>query len=309
MSRLAAFLPEGHRIEEYKGYHFAMVETGDCDPAYRMLDYVARRFELSLEQRYWLAYLYSTCYSGATAFFMYNEFPDFENVDVGRLERWWNKHRSDLVFQTDRRWVRSRNLFVPMFVSYREWVERGGGTQHLRWSSFASKDPREAYRVAFHSASEIEGVGRFTLFLLLEAVHVLTGFKMTPNGMDLKDAKSSCNGLCFALGRDNWIRGDLRLSARVYSHLDAALDELVEALKNERPDLRSDIWNVETTLCAYKKFKLGKRYIGYYIDRERKEIETMAARVKSGVCWDVLWDYRAETHPPDLVFQVKGRTA
>ena len=57
-----------------------------------------------------------------------------------------------------------------------------------------------------------------------------------------------------------------------------------------------NIWNVETTLCAYKKYKKGKRYIGFYIDRQRKEIEKMQHNVKEGVDWSPLWDFRQETY-------------
>ena len=57
-----------------------------------------------------------------------------------------------------------------------------------------------------------------------------------------------------------------------------------------------NIWNVETTLCAYKKYKLGKRYIGYYIERQKKEILKIQDLVKTGVDWSVLWDFRNENY-------------
>ncbi len=51
---------------------------------------------------------------------------------------------------------------------------------------------------------------------------------------------------------------------------------------------------METTLCAYRKFQNGKRYIGAYLDRQADEIAKMEARVRDGVAWRVLWDYRRE---------------
>ena len=57
-----------------------------------------------------------------------------------------------------------------------------------------------------------------------------------------------------------------------------------------------NIWNIETTLCAYKKYNLGKRYIGYYIERQKKEIDKMQYLVDNGVDWSVLWDFRQETY-------------
>ena len=60
-------------------------------------------------------------------------------------------------------------------------------------------------------------------------------------------------------------------------------------------DERNNVWNIETTLCAYKKYCYGKRYIGYYIERQREELVKMEKAVTEGVEWDVLWQYREET--------------
>ena len=111
------------RAEEYIQYHIQSAEIGDIDPSYGMLRYVCDRFELNMEQRYWLAFLYASCYCGATTYWIYNEFPDYENVDIGRVNRWWvagGRERS--LFQTDRRWVRSRNQFAQMVESYRNFA-------------------------------------------------------------------------------------------------------------------------------------------------------------------------------------------
>ena len=56
-----------------------------------------------------------------------------------------------------------------------------------------------------------------------------------------------------------------------------------------------NIFQVETTLCAYKKYRYGKRYVGYYIDRLFNEIKQMETDIPEGVAWEVLWDFRRET--------------
>jgi hypothetical protein len=61
-------------------------------------------------------------------------------------------------------------------------------------------------------------------------------------------------------------------------------------------DPTTNAWNIETTLCAYRKFKDGKRYIGSYLDRQAIEIAKMVNHVKDGVAWEVLWDFRRETY-------------
>jgi hypothetical protein len=44
-------------LKEYINYHNLMYNMGDIDPSYPMLRYVCDRFELNIEQRYWLAFL------------------------------------------------------------------------------------------------------------------------------------------------------------------------------------------------------------------------------------------------------------
>jgi hypothetical protein len=49
-------------------------------------------------------------------------------------------------------------------------------------------------------------------------------------------------------------------------------------------------------LCAYKKYRHGKRYVGYYIDRQLEEIEKMERNVPTGVAGVHFWEFRQETY-------------
>lgn len=283
------------RIGEYLDYHAEMLRVGDMDPAIPALRYVCDRFELNVEQRYWLAWLYASCYCGATTFYLYNEFPDFENVDVGRLRNWWARNKQRTVFQTDRLWVRSRDQFPPMFESYRSLI--GRSSQRAFFGALLAPDPTQTYDEVFRVCSGLYQFGRFSLFLYLDAMNSLTGLPMSPTGLDLAESESSRNGLCYAFGLDHLITGKetgrRTVSARELALLAERFAELMP-LATER-DARSNVWNVETSLCAFKKFKRGQRWIGYYLDRQAKEIEQLQERVPEGVDWSVLWDFRAET--------------
>lgn len=301
------------RVKEFLAYHRLSEEVKDIDPSYEMLKYVCNRFELNMEQRYWLSYLYSTCYNAATVYYIYNEFPDYLGVDVGRLERWWKAHRHQLDFQTDCRWVRSSNLFVRMYMDYRSLC---GDNQELTYKKIAGtldNTDTSPYQRLYNYFSNIHYMGRFKLFLLLEAVHVVTGLPITPDHFPLEEAQSSRNGLCFALGRDDLLCGHDyprdRLSSEEMGWLHAEFVELLELMQKELPDARVDIWNVETTLCAYKKWYRGKRYPGYYTTRQAKEISSMQENVQEGVCWDVLWQFREETYPPEHLIEKSGHDA
>lgn len=307
---------EHGRVAEFVTYHRLCDEMGDIDPQYPMLRYVCNRYELTVEQRYWLAFLTGATYCAPTVFYIYNEFPDFENVDVGRLKRWWfdRNGRENSIFQTDRSWVRSRNQIIPMFESYRDLLD--GRTQEQAFKDVQQSAPTETYDKAYKYFGNVKYFGRFGMFLWLEAVHVVTDFPLCPTTMPWKESssRSSRNGMIFALGYDNLLRGhgygDDPISDADYGHIENGFQAILMLLKELDPDARVDVWNVETTLCAYKKWRLGiehperkptahYRYPGYYLDRQHREISQLQESVTNGVDWSVLWDFRDENLQKD----------
>lgn len=295
-----ARLPINRRLA-YKRYHVAMMTIGDCDPQYPALRYVADRMELNEEQRFWLAFLFSLSYCAPTALYMLNEFPDYENVCSRRLSDWWIKNKHNTLFQTDRAKVKNFDKIVPIFESYRQMM---GTSQKRVWDGLLSGSQTDTYRTAFKKMGNIYYFGRFTLFLFLESVHQLTGFPMRPDILDLRDAESCRNGLCMALGLDSWVGA--KLSDAHYNRLQAELAKIEAELTRENASLPVNIWNIETSLCAFKKLFLSKRYFGYYIDRQQEEILVMQENVQTGVYWEMLWQYRKAYYNPRYLGEIMG---
>lgn len=305
------------RIEEYIKYHEHSARIGDIDPSYAMLRYVCDRFELNEEQRYWLAFVYALCYCGATTYYIYSELPDFENLDRGRMERWWKgAGREASIFQTDSRWRRSRNQVVDAIECYRSWV--GPRTQAEFFASVARGDtPERRYDSLLRRAKELYTFGQFSLFLYLEALHTITPLDLCPTDLDLSQAWSCRDGLCYAYGMDEFIcdkavptpwegRGPI---AESWLNLKKRLAAL---------PVPPTIWQTETVLCAYRKYQrtlsgqagaTGKRYIGYYLDRQADEIAKMEDHVRDGVSWRVLWEYRRETYDHAFLAEEYGHTS
>jgi hypothetical protein len=282
----------------YIEYHAKSYITGDIDPAYPMLEYICDRFELNTEQRYWLSFLYGCCYCGPTVFYIYNEFPDYENVDVARLTRWWYANKSKLLFQTDRLRIRSNDQFIPAFVSYRELCVE-------RQSSFMSqyvhdKLPQVSYDTMYTILLEnVKYFGRYSMFLWLECMHRLTGIPIQPTKLNWKEANNCLNGLLYAnMGLTTLcteVKKPIDYECKI---ADSLLISTMQQIRDIHPTYRTDIWNVETTLCAYYKYLHGKRYVGFYRDRQMDEINIMETNTRgSGVCWDVLHDFRKEYKP------------
>lgn len=281
------------RLDEYIQYHLDSEAIGDIDPQVECLKYVASRFELNEEQRYWLAFLFGCCYSAPTVFYIYNEFPDFESVDVGRLSRWWRSNKHRLIFQTDRLRIKTGDKFVETFESYRRLM-RGRGQEEV-FRAHLEVPGSLAYTAAWRLTTQIRNFGRFSLFIYLELIHELTQYKMTPDRLDVKNAKSSREGLMFAYGLSTsaWYP----LYTERANSLEGLFLATLKTLHNEGS--KATVWSAETSLCAFRKHCLGKRWVGYYLDRQFKEIKKIEKLVPAGVDWSVLWDYRRETYQPD----------
>lgn len=271
----------------YSEYHKQSMEALDVDPSIMGLNYLAERFELNVEQRYWLAFLYGTCYCMPTVYYMYNEFPDYSTVDPERLQRWWKRNKQKLIFQTDRMRIKSNDQFVPSFLSYRSLV---GKSQHRFFREGTRKDPHFNYNLTYKKASRIKYFGRFSLFNFIDTLNRITPLNALPKTINLVDADSCRNGLAFAINRPDLVvhRSSKKLTKDQQMFLQNRFDQ-------EKRRHEGDIFQIETTLCAYKKHRLGKRYVGYYIDRLHQEISKIQAENISGVDWSVLWQFRSET--------------
>lgn len=266
-------------------YHHKSLEVGDVDPAMACLRYICDRFELNLSQRYWLSFLYGTNYCAPTTFLMYNEFPDFEVVDTGRMTAWWSANKSRTVFQTDRLRIKTGDSFVPAFKSYRK-ATKGNQRRY-----FVTNNWREAYK----KIEAIKFFGRFSTFNYLDMLNSITDITHQPTYLNMKEAKSCREGLCYAMGREDWI-GENMTSAR----LRCLHDKFVEFLSK----YEGNVFQLETTLCAYKKYRKGQRFVGYYIERMRGEIEKLERLNPKGVFWKTLWEFRRETYSKEYLREV-----
>lgn len=295
------------RWNGFKDYYVKMMYCGDCDPSYPALNYISDRFELNLEQRYWLSFLYGTNYCVPTTFYIINEFPDYEFVDIERLQKWWKNNKEKTYFQTDRRRVRNYDgVFIKCFESYKQLV---GESQIETFNEFKKiKDLEERYKKLYKFTNKIYYFGRFSLFNYLETINELTDLNMKPNTINFKHAESSRNGMCYACKKDDFVTIKHKKSKMEidYGYLNKMLSIMKHELQIENKEIDVNYWNIETCLCAYKKLFWNTRYLGYYIDRQQEEIQTLEKNVREGVDWDVLWDFRSEFFEDEFLGEHNG---
>ncbi len=262
------------------------ISSGDCDPSYPVLKHLAQKYSLNKEDRYWLAILYSACYNDATAWAMFQTAPNYKEANEENLTRWWKAYKSRLIFTTDRLKVKSFNKLVPMLISYKKLL---GSSQTEWFDKLLTPSPELTYKNAYKALRDVYYVGRFSLFLLTEIIHVLTGLPMAPDKLDLRLAESCRNGLCYAISKEEWVKK--ALADEQYTYLHNMLLKLLLESQEDYPNIDVTYWSLETFLCAYKKYFWKKRYIGYYIDRQQNGLQAMKENLPE-IQWGLFWEAR-----------------
>jgi hypothetical protein len=267
----------------------------DCDPALWLLNYLFDRFEHNIEQKYWISWIYGTTYHLPTAWIIWNEFPDFELVDQERLQQWNNENYSRLRYQNDTKW--NKGHLPQQFASYKRWImhENEEKTQRNRFKNLLEKN---SFEFVWNSVSNnMHKFGRYSTWYYLQTLKDCVGLDLLPNNLKLDDysgSRSHRNGLCYALGHDDWINKKLHISCIEY--LESEARNIQITLANVH-GVDIDLYEIETLLCSFKKIfrKKQGRYLGYYLDRQAEEIKKVEEDNWIGIDWQVFWDAREET--------------
>jgi hypothetical protein len=285
----------------FKWYYWSL-KYKDCDPPIWMLNYLFDRFEHNLEQKYWIAWIYGTTYHLPTAWIIWNEFPDFELVDYERLKDWNDKNYTRLRYQTDTKY--NKGYLPQQFASYKKWIEHNNPSKTQR-EKFNIYKKKKSFNYLFESISQnLYKFGRYSTWFYMQTLKQCVGVSLEPNNLKLEDysgSRSHRNGLCLALGKDEWI--DKKLNKDSISYLNENAEYLQDKVKYfAQDDNITDYYYLETALCSYKKIfrKTNGRYLGYYLDRQAEEIKKVEGDNWDGVDWQVFWDGREELLTKEL---------
>jgi len=254
--------------------------------------------ELNIEQRYWVAWLYGNTYQLATAWVIANEFPDFENVDLDRLTKWNNENYKRLRYQSDQKWQKGH--LPKMFESYRAAVAPYGTQQKLFETICNSQDPYTNFDSLYsYTKKHFYKFGRYSSWFYLQTLKETCGLNISPRDLILNEDNTHTQraGLCYILAKDE-LAGDKKLyrNKEMVSEMNAIASDIVNQFNTKYPNLKCDMFLLETCLCAFKKtFRKRKgRYLGYYLDRQYEDIVQVESDHWPGIDWQLLWDGRRE---------------
>lgn len=287
------------RLEYFLKYFYWSLKFYDADPAMFLMNYVNERMELNKEQRFWFAWLYGNTYQLATAWVVINEFPDFENVDQERLEWWNSENYNKLKYQSDQKWQKGH--LPKMFKSYKENILKFGETQEEFFKNICKYiDPVENFNALYeYIIKNFFKFGRYSAWFYIQTLKETCDLNVEPPNLLLKDDNTHTqrDGLCFVYAKDEWV-GDksVRKDKGKIELLDEVSFLILDLMEEKFPDVKSDMFLLETTLCAFKKTFREKRgrYLGYYLDRQYEDIKKVQEDDWPGIDWDLLWEGRGE---------------
>ncbi len=287
------------REQIFKDWCGWSLKNHDCDPALWLLNYLFKRFEHNLEQKYWIAWIYGTTYHLPTAWIIWNEFPDFELVNQSRLQKWNDENFKRLRYQTDTKW--NKGHLPQQYASYKRWVlhDNPEGTQRARFKKLMNK-PFEYIWLSI--VNNMHKFGRYSTWYYLQTLEECVGVPIYPNNLKLNDhsgSKSHRNGLLYALSHEDLI--NQKLDSNTIFYLEHQAARLKKELKDES-NIDMNFYQMETLLCSFKKIFRNRdgRYLGYYLDRQAEEIKKVEQDEWNGIDWQVFWDGREETLHPKL---------
>lgn len=278
------------------------LEIEDCDPALFMTNYFFDRFEYNEEQRLWLTWIFGTTYFWPTTYVIWNEFPDMHLVGVDRLKNWNNENYKRLRYQTDTKW--NKGHLPEQFVSYKDWV--GDKSQASAITTKFDGDPVKDFYTLWEEVNTWHKFGRYSAWFYIQALKQCCNIPVDVDSLWLHDysgSRSHRNGLCYAVGRDEWI--DEKLSKDQISFLESVAKDLLSKTRDLYPHVahKADFFAMETALCSFKKLfrRVQGRYMGYYLDRQAEEIQKAEGDNWIGIDWTPMWDARNELLIPEFL--------
>lgn len=272
------------RLADYERWHHAQVLTGDLDPAYGVLRWIADERRLDAEQRAWLCVCHVTQYHLASTLTMFGRYPtaaalpSTASAAVGLL---------DLPSTTERRAHRDPRKLVHHALALRDALAPAGVVRYLGHAP----EGVVSWQTVTERIMQVWGNGRWAAYKLAELLQKVAGWPISAPDAGHRYSSGPRKGLNDLYG--GLPEGQDDLSVRV---LDAVTQGLADRLGE--PDLAQ----VETSLCDFHSLVQGHYYLGHDIDgmlgqiahpvlSEAHRCEALAAR-RAVFDPDLLGEYR-----------------
>lgn len=250
------------RMKEFVEYHIN--GDGECNNVV-LKEWVNRR-KLTLQDRYVLAFLFSVTYCVQSAVILFENQRNAGGLYKSQL----TSLKPQIVFQSDRKYMRMKDNFERCVDDFIKNNSDVNGFLHN-----VSEGDTINLEKAIKYVSSWVMYGRFASFLFLETFVELTDYKIENTTIEWKKGNTATSGLLNLFGFDT--EADLfDRTGKLYPTTEQMDKMLYLTLRNiYKAGGVTNVTEVETSLCAYRKLYKGTRYNGFYLDRMLEEIYAM----------------------------------
>lgn len=246
--------------DDYRDFHWAMVDSRDLDPVYPVYRALADDLGMGLEDRVRLVLLHVAYYhmgSALVAFSATNSLADMGSAPL------------PLPCATERRGHRNPAALSAHLNSIARRADEIVG-----WCRAADRAGPGGWGLMTDRLETVHGNGRWAAYKTAEMFqHILP---LPIEAPDMGHAHSSGPRKGLALLYRDLPEGS---GVDVVRHLDRLSDEVVGALR--WPDRRVALSEAETSLCDFRSLVTGRYYVGHDIDKMQEQLTTVPSELSS----------------------------
>lgn len=289
------------RFDKFIEYHIRGIDDTNAP-----LRYLLDKKEATVGERIWAVLLYSASYCLGTAMFAYDKL-DYRTLTLPELEDFWSKYKSSLVFQSDRRYVKNMNWFVPIVSDFIRRTERN---PEAYFKNLLSGTPKEVHTKMYKEVASWRYYGRFSIILFLRVLVKAIDIKIDfDEGYNWKQGSTTTAGALLLGYKDERIKPfleDGKVPPKMQEYLDRRLAQIGDYLRENYPEREVSSLYITSDLCSYFKLFKQTRYIGYYVDRAQGELIQMQKALPKERVWDDIYEARKKTVKNKYLGELNG---
>ena len=274
----------------------ALIATQDLDPIYPLLRQVVHAQGLTRPQEFWLVLLYLAFYNTASAWTMFQAFPEPEHVldQPASMAAWEQPRRKLLKVNLERRGLRGGKVVEALVKALQhvapqrleDWLTEGLGT-----------DPVQNYETLWTRTQTMPYVGRWAAFKWLDLLEHVSDVPVRAPDMRLQ----FCSGPRQALEELYLCACSDRQDPEYVAFLDALGSRLRGRLASAGLAVTWDV--LETICCNFHSLVHGRYYVGHDIDEHQRDTQWVEDQGESQQPW---WAARRAVLDPRSLGEVNG---
>lgn len=295
-------LPKYRREVFLKFYEFHDKFKGHAGAVYSAFPYLFEKLNMTQEEKLWFVFINGCSQHVVTTYLIFEQFSDFRNLDIQKLNEWFYNNYKKLGWDTDRRYF--KNSFIKCVQSYKDNVGNQSQSDFFNKLTNTSDPYKNFENVWSKVLNGFAYFGRLSTFSYLEYLK-LASVNLDCNQLfldDIKGSKSHRNGICKVIGRDDWEDtkiNEVKYTPEMIEYLSYEGEQLLAEAKNRFDGENVNYFTLETTLCCYKGWhRVNRRYPNVYNDMFHDRIK------KSEIMMDrelpIFWESREKFLPDNL---------